>query len=458
MHSSDWLKYLFGNRAAILNAAQWRGAIWAGVALVVLTGFARNYDQMFITENPVMWLFGSLLFSFVSGSWLYIVLYGFFARREMANADGVKPNFWSGWGLFMGLFWLTAPIAWLYAIPVERFCDSVTATKLNITLLAVVSLWRVLLMTRVIQVVTTASFVMALVWVILAAALEVCVVFFFGGGFAKRIISSMGGMRNSPEEELLYSAMGTVFGVAFWTVPVSLVVALLWRESRMLTALPKSQPGPMPWRTLAVIAALWVVVAIVPQRELASSVAVERFVTEGKARAALDYFASHQPADFAPARTLPPKPYESAFFEELPACFDVVQANDPAWVRAHLMQRLDQMLLHYAPRWSRHTTLASFPMAEQIKHVADGLQWHGPDARGLLQLLDGLSRIPEGNPWLKANSIFLEGVRESVKAEPARSHRKAQTEAEQKSDWLRLSNRLYTLSTTNGNFDNAPPP
>src|SRR5215471_20886847 len=204
MRPTNGLWYLFGQRRAILELATWRQGIWAGLILVVLTGVARNYDQEFILENPLKWLLGSLLFSIVSGSWLYVVLYGWFARREMKYAEAGKPGYWSGWRLFMGLFWLTAPAAWLYAIPVERFADSLTAAKLNLALLAVVSLWRVLLMARVMQVVTAVSFWLALVWVLLASAVEVCVVFFFGGGFAKAIMSAMGGLRNSPEEDLLF--------------------------------------------------------------------------------------------------------------------------------------------------------------------------------------------------------------------------------------------------------------
>ena len=298
MRPTDWLKFLFGNRAAILNVAQSYSAIWVGIALVVLTGFARNYDQTFIGENPVMWLFGSLMFSFVSGTWLYVVLYGFFARREIADADGMKPDFWSGWRSFMGLFWLTAPIAWLYAIPVERFCDSLLAAKLNITLLAVVSLWRVLLTARVMQVVTSVSFTMALVWVLFAAALEVCVVFFFGESFGKRLMSAMGGMRNSPEEEILLSAMGTAFSVAFLIVPISFVIGLLWRTRRILTALPKVKPGRMPWWTLAGLTVFWMTVSIVPQRELENSVSAERLIANGESRAALDYLSARQPGIF----------------------------------------------------------------------------------------------------------------------------------------------------------------
>lgn len=457
MQSTDWLKFLFGNRAAIRNMAQSSGAIWAGVALVVLTGIARNYDQTFITENPVMWMFGSLLFSFVSGSWLYVVLYGFFTRREMADADGVKPDFWSGWRSFMGLFWLTAPIAWLYAIPVERFCDSLLAAKLNITLLALVSLWRVLLMARVMQVVTSASFAMALVWVLFAAALEVCVVFFLGDGFGKRLMAAMGGMRNSPEEEILVSAMGTAFSFAFWTVPISFLLGLFWRTQRVLNAMPTSQPSPMPWRTLGVLAVFWVAMAIVPQRELSNSVAVERLIASGESRAALDYLAARQPGDFAPDRVLPPKPYEREFFSELPACFGVVRADDPLWVRSHLMRRLNQMLSHYSPHWSRKSSRESLPEEMQIEQIASSIGNFGPDPGAMLQLLNGLDRIPEGNGWLKTNSLFLDGVRTAIKQEMPPLWRNKKADAANVSDWLVLSKHRRYLDDTNAHSPSKLP-
>src|SRR5688572_24512649 len=116
-----WFRYLMGEGRAIRELAENRKTIWTGVGLVLLTSIARNYDQTFIGEKPLLWLFGSLLFSLVSGTWLYLILYGGFVRRAAADADGNKPEFWSRWFSFMGLFWMTAPVAWMYAIPVERF-------------------------------------------------------------------------------------------------------------------------------------------------------------------------------------------------------------------------------------------------------------------------------------------------------------------------------------------------
>jgi len=445
MQARLWIRYLCGQGSAIREVAESRSALWTGIGLVLLTSIARNYDQTFIGEKIFLWLFGSLLFSMVSGTWLYIIVYGWFVRRGAADADGNKPAFWSGWRGFMGLFWMTAPIAWLYAIPVERFYDSIIAAKLNLCLLAIVSFWRVALMARVFQVMAKAPFMMILVWVLLAAAVEVCVVVFFGGSFAKRIMAGMGGMRNSPEEEILYSAMSAVFTVAFWAVPVALVTALLWRPFGRLTPLPGLQSRPIAWGSLTMLVLFWVVVAIVPQRELVNSVAVERMVASGQARAALDYLGRHERTDFAPARTLPPKAHESELFEQLPACFDEVQSADPTWVRRHLVGRLDEMMVHYGPRWKRKTRLASLPPEEQIQHIVDGVKWLGPDAEGLLKLVNGLERIPEGQAWLATNKTFLQALQQTVNDPDGQKSSNAKPEPEQLSNWLSLSNRLRDL-------------
>ncbi len=445
MQASLWLRYLLGQGRAIREVAESRSALWTGIGLVLLTAIARNYDQTFIGEKPFLWLFGPLLFSVVSGTWLYIVVYGWFVRRGTADADGHKPAFWSGWRCFMGLFWMTAPVAWLYAIPVERFYDSIAAAKLNLCLLAIVSFWRVALMARVFQVMAGAPFVMGLVWVLLASAVEVCVVVLFGGSFAKRIMAGMGGMRNSPEEEILYKAMSTVFTVAFWAVPVALVTALLWRPFGRLTPLPGLQPRPIAWGSLTTLALFWVVVAIMPQRELVNSVAVERLIASGQARAALDYLGKRDRTDFAPARILPPRPYERELFEQLPACFDVLQSADPIWVRRHLLRRLDEMMVHYGPRWNPRTRLESLPPEEQIQHIVDGVEWHGPDAEGLLKLVNGVERIPEGQAWLATNKTFLQALQQTVNDPDVRKSSKAKSETEQMADWLSLSNRLRDL-------------
>lgn len=448
MKPSVWLGYVFGRSEAIRAVAENRATLWIGIALVLLTSIARNYDQTFILEKPFLWLFGSLLFSVVSGTWLYLIVYGWFVRRAAGDANG-KPEFWGRWRAFMGLFWMTAPIAWLYAIPVERFFDSLTAAKANLTLLAIVSLWRVILMTRVIQYLTETRWYAVLLWVLFAAAMEILVVFFFGGAFAKALMEGMGGMRNSPEENLIMTSLAAVFLVALWGAPVVLIAALILGRSSSGQDLPVADKSQPCFGWLIIVAIVWLAVAVKPQIELNQNVQVEKLMAAQKYREALDYMGARQPTEFAPARVLAPNAYEWEIFTDLPACFGVVQTNDPAWVRAHLMRRFHQMLTHYTLRWERNKLFSDFSYDEQVKHVAQGLNWHGPDAAGINLLLEGLERIPEGRDWLAKNSSFVEGVGVAAAGNSFRQRSRDKTEAQQISDLSSLSNRLHSMGMTN---------
>src|SRR4051812_42796131 len=178
-----------------------------------------------------MWLIGPLVFSFFSGSFLYGLLIRGFAKSHLPPENRNETR----WATFMALFWLTAPIAWLYALPVERVLDPYRAAQANIALLSIVSLWRVLLMSRVLAVLLNIPFPRALGWVLVAAALEVILVLFFGslfgGSISRHILASMAGMRNAPEEMLLTSVLGFVWTWA-WALLLICVISLAARRFR----------------------------------------------------------------------------------------------------------------------------------------------------------------------------------------------------------------------------------
>lgn len=335
--------------------------------------------------------------------------------------------------------------------------DSVAAARANVALLAIVSLWRVVLMTRVLQVTTRAPFANALIWVLFAASIEVLVVFFFGGAFAKAIMAGMGGMRNSPEENIMLEAMGAAFVGALWTAPATFVLALLWTPKRLLQPLPRPAREPVHWLALAVATCFWVGVAVVPQRELANTVKVERFLANHQPRAALDVLASHQPTDFAPARTLPPKPFERSLFRELPECFGALHASDPEWVRKLMLSKLDTMISHAGPGYRRGLD-ATQPRAQQVQSVLSGLEWHGAEAGGLTNILAGLKRIPEGAVWIQSNSIFLEAAWQFATKEESTSRRPSSSVDPQSR--MVLSNMLWAASRTNSGAlpSTSPPP
>ena len=456
MRASDCLRYLFGHRQAIEAVAKSRAALAAGIILVLLTSIARNYDQTWLPENPFLWIFGSLLFSWVSGSVLYAVAWRGMVRRS-ASPKLPETSSIDGWVCFMGLFWLTAPIAWLYAIPVERFLDDVAAAKANVALLATVSLWRVLLMARVLHVLSRAPFLLVLLWVLMVAAAEALVVFFFGGGFAKAIMAGMGGMRNSPAEEILIGAMGTAFSGAFFTFPIALLCVLVWPRRYELQPLPALTHAPLPWKLLLVAAIFWIAVAILPQRELAHTVAYQRLIEAGQYRQALDYLSARGPGDFASARPLPPAPYERDSFGQLFQLIAVANERDASWTHQHLVHRLGEMASQMVDfRWRRRAS-QNLTQQQKIENLKMNVRSLDLTAQSFLDLLDGLNRFPEGRAWLAGNTDFLVALSRVAKEppEPRRTRRPEDTPAD--STWTNVILRLTALGITNQPSTNAPP-
>src|SRR5688572_9882644 len=146
------VQYLVGSRTAIERIAACRQAPWLGLLFVFSAALAREYDGRDLLHEPwhlLLPLVASLATSFL----LYLLLrvVGWF------RGAGWKP-FFAGYWSFLGLYWMTAPLALLYAIPVERFFDAADATRANLVLLGIVSLWRVLLITRVASVLWQSPF------------------------------------------------------------------------------------------------------------------------------------------------------------------------------------------------------------------------------------------------------------------------------------------------------------
>jgi hypothetical protein len=384
------IKYLLGSEEAIRAVAAGRNGWPLGPLLVLLTAFPRNYDQTWLGETPILWIFGPLIFSTVSGLFLFYTLHGLFLRWRR-DPDLPKSTLAHQSASFMGLFWLTAPIAWLYALPVERFLDPLSATRANLALLGVVALWRVLLMARVIQVIQGASFIAGLVWVLVPACVEVMVISLMG--FLQHIGSMMGGLRNSPEEDLLIQAFKGVFNAALVGLPTFLLIGvfLIQRSPRSLRPFPKTSPVRVPWGFLGLAAAVWLGLSIPAQIQVRRNAHVEGLMATNSPRAVLDYLAAHTPGDFAPSRPLPPKAFERTVYSQLPPLFAALRTDDPPWVQAHLMKRFREMLSH--------------PGEPDLKR---------PDPKGWDSLLEGLAKIPEGRAWIAGHQALLAGWAKSI--------------------------------------------
>src|SRR5262245_8431110 len=128
------LLYLVGNREAILQVANCRGGLWLGLAFVFSAALAREYDGQDLVHEP--WhLLVPLAASLGSSLALYLLIYVISLVRGPRGLPSLNA-----YRAILQLFWMTAPLAWLYAIPFERFLSPGDATRANLYLLGLVAL------------------------------------------------------------------------------------------------------------------------------------------------------------------------------------------------------------------------------------------------------------------------------------------------------------------------------
>ena len=293
------LRYLVGDRQAILDLASTRWTLVVGFLFVLSAGFAREYDGQDLRREPwhlVVPLGASLVSSFAL---FCLAMCGRFGQGER------RPPFLPAYLSFLGLFWMTAPLAWFYAIPYERFLSPVGAVGANLWTLALVSLWRVALMIRVLVVVLNYR-----PW---DAA---CVVLLFGDTVALVLFlflpispaEMMGGIRGSERDRLVSAtAVGVVpFGACSWLFWLNFAIVglissrLSWRVS-LVSAATGLRPNLPLW--LLVLACLgswaWILPRTQPEQQLRSR--VEKATPGGQDPRSVGRNVGPSPLRFPPA-------------------------------------------------------------------------------------------------------------------------------------------------------------
>jgi len=373
------LAFQFGNRGAIEKAARGSGTLWTGLVLALTVGVARNYDQNWIMDSP-LWLVGNVLFSLVSSWVIFALVYKLFLKRRFPESDKA-PSFGRQYRSFLGLFWMTSPVAWLYAIPVECWFDSYQSAQWNLALLAVVSLWRVLLLARVFSVVTQTGYRRTLLWTLFVASTEVLVVMLLGvfSKFEEAVMAGMSGMRNSPEEGMLTDALGFVFMVSFGVWLVTFMTLPVWRNHAATKAFPEVARSRIPWVTLIVVALCWVGVAVGPQRRLENNSRYDRLVRAGKYDEAMTHLTSRNATDFSHYKRLAPDPYAWEVWKHLGPVLDRIGTDSPQWVREHYLYHMDGVFAHSVSAYSY------FDDRSAIYAIVLSTARHLPEAQGFVE-------------------------------------------------------------------------
>ena len=206
------LGFLLFQKDSILCIASSRSARWLGLVFVLSAGLAREYDGEYLMGEP--WHLVLPLAASVVGCIALTLLVGLLSWSRMVRDVSLLTKF----GAMLNVYWMTAPMACLYALPFERLMSPGLATRANLTLLAIVSIWRVTLMIRSVSVLFGASLV--------AASMPVMVFCLAIGYAALQLIPSpvfmiMGGIRLTESEEI-------ILGTRMWLIAGGVLSAPIW--------------------------------------------------------------------------------------------------------------------------------------------------------------------------------------------------------------------------------------
>lgn len=345
MKASILPSYLVGSRHAILEVATSRWSFFVGSIFVLSAGFAREYDGEDLVHEPWHAL-RPLGASLATGTLLFLVVH-LAALLKRGRGEGTPPSLTKAWVSFMGLFWLTAPMAWLYAIPYERFLNPVDAIRVNLWTLAIVATWRVILMTRVVSIVYGFNYVASFFLVMLFAD---AVVIFVITQISTPVIDVMGGIRQSERDALISSVTFSVTVLSVLSAPVWIIGSLIaagtlkpkWPDLNTSADQERS-------RSLLIIATLSLV-AFIPLLMMSQPEQINRRKTEslfeqGRVADALAIMSARSQSDYPPQWNPPPKFGN----RESPPSLDVVRntmsAQWPAdWVAAIYIEKIDTQL------------------------------------------------------------------------------------------------------------------
>ena len=268
---------------------------------------------------------------------------------ELGFAPGAqRGDFWPKYREFLGLYWLTAPLAWLYAVPVERFAGAADAVRANLWLLGIVSVWRIALMTRVVSVVYARSTLAAFFRVMLFADSVALAIFWLT---PLPILAAMGGIRLTESEALILSTgfyvsfLGTVTWLV-WLIGATLSVnwgrgnSRGWRDADFFGPETQSVTWPL-WLLAACSILVWTGILPFTQSEQVNRRLVETDLRLGRIEQAFGFMSQRDRGQFPPHWDPPPR---LGYAETQPPIVDVLlclqRVEAAPWVQELFRQKL----------------------------------------------------------------------------------------------------------------------
>jgi hypothetical protein len=339
--------YLIGNREAILALASSRWTLALGALFVLSAGLARDYDGEDLLHGP--WHLLVPFAASLAASFGLFVLAWWGCRWP----KGAGPSFIRTYAAFLGLFWMTAPLAWFYAIPYERFLTPLGAVRANLITLGIVAAWRVALMVRVLIVAWNYR-----VWdaIFVVMAFGDCVALVAITFLPINLMDVMSGARGAASDVELRSVgcgvlqLGICSGVLLLPALVSTITSTTTKSSAPSWPQAAARPTVVFWGLALGSLLIWAPLLPGPQAEQQLRWKVESDFHEGRIGSAIAEMSAHAPNDFPPHWQPPPRYvsyYEWGKDAQLLAIWEVLLAEQPApWVREVYLIKLRDFLRH----------------------------------------------------------------------------------------------------------------
>jgi hypothetical protein len=394
MGMTTLLRFLLGGRQAIIDVATCRHALWVGGLFVLSAGFAREYNQEDLLHDP-WYLVVPLAASLVTSLALFALL------ALAANFRSTTPlPFLPYYRAFLSLYWMTAPLAWLYALPVENYLSAADSVRVNLSLLGIVSLWRVLLITRCASVLLGSSYLSAFFLVMLFADTLALGALYFS---PLPIIDFMGGISHTESESVIIDValMVGFFGGASWLLWFIGSLFVLGSTNRSWSPLQLEDHSPRkvtyPLWALA-FAALIVWGFVLPHSQPPQQLKrlVESDLLNGRIDAALRTMSAHERGEFPPHWDPPPW---HGYGQDKPPILRVLQAVDEAetseWVKDAFLKKFirqigGEMTIYYL--WDR---LDDEEFSGYLQIIRDNPETHDIIRRQRTVLLNVMDRQGE---------------------------------------------------------------
>lgn len=447
MSLATFLLYLLGSEAAIRQMAENPWTIGVGLIFVLTAGIARSYRKHDLRSRPGYLLLplaasvgtSMILFLMISAA---MVLGGATLLHAQATESTSAFVVWmKGYASFLGLFWMTAPLAWFYGIPFERWTTRLKAVKTRLWCLGLVSLWRMVLMMRVLVVLLDCPTSAAVFTVMLFGDLVAVTALWVTQLLSLReadvtpyLLTGMGGIGpTAPAEvDLLSGVHGWVLGVGILTGPVWLIGAFnAWGASDAWATLPHvSFAASSPTAGLTAFTAgslvAWSLFLIPAQRRQRLRVRIETLAEKEPYDSALGEMSAHEASDFPPHWFPPPSGdfrTESSQQILLGMIERLTKSKPTAWVRESYLDQFGNYLDEAMWYWFDDEKFLR--VAELLRELPEGPELAGRAAKAIDQLLQKAARFSfpmfeehEGEPTLPPFAISEELAGQDVLSDP----------------------------------------